>query len=184
MRSPRSSLSIGAVLLATFVATQAATAAQAPAAPVAWTSVAKTDRQEAFVDPASRRERDGFLEAVVRYDYVEPQPYGRKSFLSARNVYRFDCANARIADRENRVYAERDLQGKEVANASRGAKNPVWRNALPKTVDGVVLDYVCRKLAGGGPAAAPARAPTTDPKAQAERRAPSDRKPPGDMPQF
>jgi hypothetical protein len=171
------SLLLGAALAATLT-TVAVAATKAPPAPVAWTSVAKTDRQEAFVDPASRRERDGFVEAFVKYEYAEPQAFGKKTYLSARNVYRFDCANARIADRENRVYAERDLQGKEVANASRGAKNPVWRNALPKTVDGVVLDYVCRKLAGGGPPTPPVAGTTTDPKA------PAVRKPPATMPKF
>jgi hypothetical protein len=124
----------------------ASTTAAAPVAASAdWKSVAKSDNQDVFVDDASIRERDGFIEAVTRYEYAQPQPYGKKTFRSARNVYRFDCANRRIADRENLVYAEPQLGGAKVGDATRSTANLIWRDAVRGTADGAVLYYVCSK---------------------------------------
>jgi hypothetical protein len=123
----------------------ASTAVAAPAGD--WRSAGKSDLQEAFVDAASRRDRDGFVEAVVRYEYAQPQPYGRKTFSSARTVYRFDCAGRRIADRENLVYAGPELSGAKVGDATRSTNNLIWRDAAKGTIDGAVLDTVCTKLA-------------------------------------
>jgi hypothetical protein len=121
--------------------------ATAPVAPTAdWKSVAKSDNQEVFVDDASIRERDGFLEAVTRYEYLQPQPYGKKTFQSARNVYRVDCASRRIADRENLVYAGPQLSGAKVGDATRSTKNLVWRDTTRGTADGAVAYYVCQKM--------------------------------------
>lgn len=122
--------------------------AAAPAAAAGdWKSVATADSQEAFVDLASRRDRDGFVEAAVRYDYAQPQAYGKKTYSSARTVYRFDCAGRRLADRENLVYAGSGLSGAKVGDATRSTKNLVWRDVASSSVDGAVLDYVCRKMA-------------------------------------
>jgi hypothetical protein len=125
----------------------AAMPAAAPVAPTAdWKSVAKSDNQEVFVDDGSIRERDGFLEAVTRYEYLQPQPYGKKTFQSARNVYRVDCASRRIADRENLVYAGPQLSGAKVGDATRSTKNLVWRDTTRGTADGAVAYYVCQKM--------------------------------------
>jgi hypothetical protein len=126
--------------------TPAAMPAAAPVATADWKSVAKSDNQEVFVDDASIRERDGFLEAVTRYEYLQPQPYGNKSFQSARNVYRVDCASRRIADRENLVYAGPQLSGTKVGDATRSTKNLVWRDTTRGTADGAVAYYVCQKM--------------------------------------
>jgi hypothetical protein len=171
--SPRPSGCAALVTVVTIVAAVAAVAAPGAAVaasaakaqpPVQWRSVAQTDTQQAYVDPASRRDRDGYVEAVVRYEYAQPQPYGRRTFQSARNVYRFDCAGGRIADRENVVYAEPELQGRKVGDATRSTKNLVWRAVAPRSIDGVVLDHVCRKMGGG--TAMPASPPTTSGSAQ------------------
>jgi hypothetical protein len=124
----------------------ASTAAVPAAPPADWKSVAKSGNQEVFVDDASIRERDGFVEAVTRYEYSQPQPYGRKTFQSARNVYRFDCAGRRIADRENLVYAGPQLSGEKVGDATRSTKNLIWRDTTKGTADGAVAFYVCSKM--------------------------------------
>jgi hypothetical protein len=124
----------------------AAATAVAPVATADWKSVAKSDNQEVFVDAASIRERDGFLEVVTRYEYRQPQPYGSKTFQSARNVYRVDCATRRIADRENLVYAGPELSGAKVGDATRSTKNLVWRDTTRGTADGAVAFYVCEQM--------------------------------------
>jgi hypothetical protein len=140
-----------------FVLVASTALAGAPAPEPQWQSVAKTDLQEAFVDVRSRAPVAGGFEVAVRYEYASPQPFGRATFQSARNVYRLDCAAGRIADRENRVYAEHGLGGRQVAKSTRSARNLAWRDAAPHTVDGVVLDYVCRKMDEPPPAPVPAK---------------------------
>jgi hypothetical protein len=147
----------GATLLSALAVAGCATTGGAPtggastttavptAASADWKSVAKSDNQEVFVDDGSIRERDGFVEAVTRYEYAQPQPYGKKSFQSARTVYRFDCAARRVADRENLVYAGPQLSGDKVGDATRSTKNLVWRDTVQGTADGAVLFYVCSK---------------------------------------
>jgi hypothetical protein len=146
---------VSALALAGCATTGGSPAASAPSstAPAAaavatadWKSVAKSDNQEVFVDAASIRERDGFIEAVTRYEYAQPQPYGKKTFQSARNVYRVDCASRRIADRENLVYAGPQLSGAKVGDATRSTKNLVWRDTTRGTADGAVAYYVCQKM--------------------------------------
>lgn len=141
-----------ALALAGCATTGGAPAASAPSAaaptatavaPADWKSVAKSTNQEVFVDAASIRERDGFVEAVTRFEYAQPQPYGKKTFQSARNVYRFDCATRRIADRENLVYAGPQLSGDKVGDATRSTKNLIWRDTVKGTADGAVAFYVC-----------------------------------------
>jgi hypothetical protein len=156
--------------------TSLADAASPPVAATEWAPVAKSETQQAFVDPASRRERDGYVEAAVRYDYATPQPYGRRTFLSARNVYRFDCAGARIADRENVVYAEPELRGRKVGDATRSTKNLIWRAVTPQTVDGAVLHYVCARR--GSSAGEPGTLPQTTAPLPPSSGAPPPRTPP------
>lgn len=120
--------------------------------PPDWQSAAQTDSQQAFIDLNSIAAVGAHLGATVRYEYASPQPWKKdKTFSSVRTVTRFDCAQRRIADSEIRAYASAGLQGDVVRKATSKEKNLIWRDAPRRTVDGEVLDHVCKI----GPRAAP-----------------------------
>jgi hypothetical protein len=121
--------------------------------PPDWQSAAQTDNQQAFIDLNSIAPAGVHLSAVVRYEYVSPQPWKKdQSYSSVWTRLRVDCAQRRIADSETRAYAAAGLQGDVVRKATRKDKNLIWRDAARRTVDGEVLDHVCKI----GPKAAPA----------------------------
>ena len=124
-------------------------AAIAPTANAAgeWVSVAKSDRTEVFANPASLAiSPASWVIVATRQNFVEPQPAAKKgkTFLSARNEYRVDCAARRLAYREIDAYAERDLQGERVQKTKISEKNLKWMDAPTGTVFGEVLDYACK----------------------------------------
>lgn len=141
---------LAAVALALAIAAAPAVAADAPVAPVAWQSVAKTDTVEAFVDPASIKAAGTGLEANVKQNYAQPQPAAKKgkSFLSTGNIYRFDCAQRRVGLKDLRAYEGIDLQGKVVQKATAKDKNMQWLDAPVRTVFGEMLDFVCKAPGG------------------------------------
>ena len=121
--------------------------------PPDWQSAAQTDNQQAFIDLNSIAPVGANLSAVVRYEYVSPQPWKKdKTFSSVWARPRVDCGQRRIADSEIRAYASPGLQGDVVRKATSKDKNLIWRDAAHRTVDGEVLDHVCKI----GPKAAPA----------------------------
>jgi len=125
--------------------------------PPDWQSAAQTDNQQAYIDLNSITPVGAYLSAEVRYEYVSPQPWKNdKTFSSVWSRLRVDCAQRRMADSEIRAYAGAGLQGDVVRKASSKDKNLIWRDAARRTVDGEVLDHVCKI----GPKAVPA-APAT-----------------------
>src|SRR5829696_2766964 len=80
--------------------------ATAPAHAADWLSVAKTDRTEVFVNIASLGRSGPYLVVRTRQNFSEAQPAAKKdkSFLSARNEYRVDCAARKLAYREIHAY--------------------------------------------------------------------------------
>lgn len=121
--------------------------------PPDWQSAAQTDSQQAFIDLNSITTVGAHLSAVVRYEYVAPQPWKKdKTYSSVWSRLRVDCAQRRMADSEIRAYASAGLQGDVVRKATSKDKNLIWRDAARRTVDGEVLDHVCKI----GPKAAPA----------------------------
>jgi hypothetical protein len=74
-----------------------------------------------------------------------PGSRGGNSYLSSRSVYVIDCSARRLADRENAIYAEMDLEGKRVSNASRSMSNLIWRDATEGSIDGELLASACRR---------------------------------------
>lgn len=124
-------------------------AAFAPGARAAgeWVAVAKSDRTEVFANPASLAVSPAsWVIVATRQNFTEPQPAAKKgkTFLSARNEYRVDCANRRLAYREIDAYAERDLQGERVQKTKVGEKNLKWMDAPTGTVFGEILDFACK----------------------------------------
>lgn len=122
-----------------------------------WVSVAKTDRTEVFANPASLSiSPASWVIVATRQNFTEPQPAAKKgkTFLSARNEYRVDCATRRLAYREIDAYAQPDLQGERVQKTKIGEKNLKWMDAPTGTVFGEILDYAC-KNAPAAPTASP-----------------------------
>lgn len=125
------------------------------AVPPDWQPAAQTDNQQAFVDLNSIAAVGPHLSAVVRYEYVSPQPWKKdKTYSSVWSKLRVDCGQRRIADSEIRAHTSAGLQGDVVRKSKSKDKNLIWRDAAVRTVDGEVLDHVCRI----GPKAAPAAA--------------------------
>jgi hypothetical protein len=127
-----------------------AIAASAFAAPVLaqedWVPVARGDRTELFVRTSSIKWDGSWLSVRTRQNFVEPQPSAKKgkTFLSARNEYRVDCPQRRLAYREIEAYAEADLQGDRVQKTKIGEKNLKWMDAPERTVFGELVDYACK----------------------------------------
>jgi hypothetical protein len=151
-QSPRGNFAtaIGAVLLAfSFMLPATARGAEE------WISIAKSDRTEVFADPASvvRSSATPWVIVLTRQNFTEPQPSAKKgkSYLSAKNEYRVDCDNRRLAYRELRTFAELDLLGASVQKTKIGEKNLKWMDAASGTVFGEILDYACKNVAGGQP---------------------------------
>jgi hypothetical protein len=122
-----------------------AASAVTPAHAADWVSVAKTDRTEVFVNNLSLAHAGAYVVVRTRQNFTEPQPAARKgkTFLSARNEYRVDCATRRLAYSEIHAYAQPDLQGDEVQKTRIGDKNLKWMDAPAGTVFGELLDYAC-----------------------------------------
>lgn len=110
-----------------------------------WLSVAKVERTEMFVRPASLAWDGPWLRVRTRQEFTEPQASAKKgkTFLSARNEYRIDCSQRRLAYREIEAYAEPGLQGPVVQKTKIGVKNLKWMDAPEQTVFGELLDYAC-----------------------------------------
>jgi hypothetical protein len=147
---PARMTAIGALALAWSAAVPAAEVAA-----VAWVSIAKTERTEVFADPASlaRSPTAPWVMVSTKQNFTEPQPSAKKgkSFLSAKNEYRVDCENRRLAYREMRTYAEPDLLGAPVQKTKIGEKNLKWMDAASGTVFGEILDYACANASGSQP---------------------------------
>jgi hypothetical protein len=110
-----------------------------------WVSVAKSDRTELFARPTSLKWAGAWLSVRTRQEFVEPQPSAKqgKTFLSARNEYRIDCGQRRLAYQEMQAYAQANLQGEVVQKTKIGDKNLKWMDAPADTVFGELLDYAC-----------------------------------------
>ena len=121
-----------------------------------WVSIAKSDRTEVFANPASLGVSPASWVMVrTKQNFVEPQPSAKKnkSYLSARNEYRVDCAQRRLAYREMEAFAELDLQGERVQKTRISEKNLKWMDAPTGTVFGEILDYACKNVPAGLPPA-------------------------------
>ena len=121
-----------------------------------WVSIAKSDRTEVFANPATLGVSPASWVIVrTKQNFVEPQPSAKKgkSFLSARNEYRIDCAQRRLAYREMETYSQLDLQGDPVQKTRIGEKNLKWMDAPSGTVFGEIVDYACKNVPAGSPPA-------------------------------
>lgn len=121
-----------------------------------WVSIAKSDRTEVFANPATLGVSPASWVIVrTKQNFVEPQPSAKKgkSYLSARNEYRIDCAQRRLAYREMEAYAQLDLQGDRVQRTRIGEKNLKWMDAPSGTVFGEIIDYACKNVPAGLPPA-------------------------------
>jgi hypothetical protein len=120
-----------------------------------WVSVAKADSKEAFVDPASVSVVGGTVEVRAKENFTAPQPAAKKdkTYMSALNTYRFDCAGRKVAFKEMQAYPDAELQGKVVQKAKFSDKNLQWMDAPEDTVFGELLEYACKHAPSAQPVA-------------------------------
>ncbi len=148
-QSPRGNFATAVVLALSSMLPATARAAEE------WVSIAKSDRTEVFADPASvvRSTSTPWVIVLTKQNFTEPQPSAKKGkvYLSAKNEYRVDCDNRRLAYRELRTFAELDLLGDPVQKTKIGEKNLKWMDAATGTVFGEILDYACKNVAGSQP---------------------------------
>ena len=152
---PRTARRTHAFALASFALTAWGISPAAHAA-ADWVSIAKSDRTEVFANPASLGVSPASWVIVrTKQNFVEPQPSAKKnkSFLSARNEYRADCAQRRLAYREMETFSALDLQGEPVQKTKIGEKNLKWMDAPTGTVFGAILDYACKNVPASLPPA-------------------------------
>jgi hypothetical protein len=148
-------MKITATVMTALICLSGALAAPAHAA-AEWVSIAKSDRTEVFANPASLGVSPASWVIVrTRQNFVEPQPSAKKNkpYLSARNEYRVDCGQRRLAYSEINAYAALDLQGERVQKTRIGEKNLKWMDAPTGTVFGEILDYACKNAGAAAPAA-------------------------------
>lgn len=138
-------LCLGLLLLA---GTGPARAADAPSAPVEWLEVAVSDHKQVYVNPATVKTAGGLVDARFKENFAQPQPSTKqgRSYLSAKNDYRFDCAQRKLAYRKIETYEAVDFGGKTVQKAKFGDKNLTWMDAPDGTVFGAMLAWACAKL--------------------------------------
>jgi hypothetical protein len=122
-----------------------------------WVSVAKTDTQEALVDPASLTISGTMVELRAKQNFASPQAAAKKNktYLSSQSTYRVDCSGRKVAYKEIEAFPEADLQGKAVQKAKFYENNLQWMDAPADTVFGELLDYACKQA----PASLPAEPP-------------------------
>jgi hypothetical protein len=147
----RNTLTSGVALLAA-AATALLLAQSALAVESEWVSIAKTERTEVFANPASLGTSPaGWVIVRTKQNFVDAQPSAKKnkSFLSARNEYRADCAQRRLAYSQMEAFAQLDLQGDTVQKTKIGEKNLKWMDAPSDTVFGEILDYACKGAPAG-----------------------------------
>jgi hypothetical protein len=159
----RATLALSAGLALCSTITACAPAAQQAEVPVQtgvpaqddWVTVATGDRTEVFVRPSSLQWEGNWLSVRTRQNFTEPQASAKqgKTYLSARNDYRIDCPQRRLAYREIQAFAGPDLQGDVVQKTQIGDKNLKWMDAPERTVFGELLDYACSNAPSGTPAA-------------------------------
>jgi hypothetical protein len=146
--SNRLALAAVAAAITTLVTSCATTPAPSSSMPVteSWYKVAISGSEEAFVDTNSIRTTGTLVQVQVKQNYLAPKPAAKagKTFQSARTDYRLDCAQRKVAQRETRFFAERDLQGEDVGKASRNDRNLIWVDAPRASVFGEILDYGCK----------------------------------------
>jgi hypothetical protein len=138
------------------VAVASMTAATAARAAPDWVSIAKSDRTEVFANPKSLGVSPASWVIVrTKQNFLDPQPSTKKdkTYLSARNEYRVDCAQRRLAYRELETFSQSDLLGEALQKTKIGEKNLKWMDAPTGTVFGEIVDYACKNAPVGLPPA-------------------------------
>ena len=122
-----------------------------------WEEIAASDSKEVFVNLNSLQRNGQIVSASVKENFVAPQPAKKdKTYMSAKNVYHFDCVNRKVAYKSMKAYPQLELQGEPVQKAEFKDKNLIWRDAPERSMDAALLEYVCAKAPPG------TAAPTSD----------------------
>ena len=140
-------------VLTRLLAVTAAVALLQPVAAIAqdsdWRAVGEGDAKKIYVKRSSMTRVGDIADAAVKENFIQPQPAGKKgeTYLSAKNKYRLDCSQNKVAYRKMVAYSQPDLQGEIVQKVSYKDKNLTWVDAIEGTMNGTLLRFVCSETA-------------------------------------
>ena len=114
-----------------------------------WRAVGEGDAKKIYVKRSSMTRAGDIADAAVKENYLQPQPAGKKgkTDMSAKNKYRLDCRQNKVAYRKMIAYAQPDLQGEVVQEVAYKDKNLTWVDAVEGTMNGTLLRFVCSETA-------------------------------------
>jgi hypothetical protein len=110
-----------------------------------WRAVGESEGKKFYVKRSSMTREGDIASAAVKENYFQPQPAGKKgkTYLSAKNRYRINCAEGKVAFQKMEAFAQADLQGEVVQKVSYKDKNLTWLVADAGTMNGQLLTFVC-----------------------------------------
>jgi hypothetical protein len=110
-----------------------------------WRAVGESDNKKFYVKRSSMTREGDMASAAVKENYYQPQAAGKKgkTFLSAKNRYRFNCAEGKVAFQKMEAFSQADLQGEVVQKVSYKDKNLTWLSAEHGTMNDQILTFVC-----------------------------------------
>jgi hypothetical protein len=111
-----------------------------------WQEVVKSDTQQVFIDVSSLARNGDVVQAAAKTNFAAPMMTSKNApYLSAKNVYRLDCVQRKVALKEINAYAEADLQGKRVQKATFYENNLQWMDAPQDSVFAHMIDFGCQR---------------------------------------
>lgn len=96
------------------------------------------------------RAPNGIRQIWVRYESQNAIARGSYSQRSSTELVEFDCGEAKYRSRETTYYPENNLSGQGFESTAASA--PAWRYVMPDTINGAVMEEVCRRSAPSPPA--------------------------------
>ncbi len=108
-----------------------------------WKQIGKTATgNSVYVDPRSIHTAKGLTEATVRVVFTTPVQTPEGAWYAARTRATFDCANRKLAVKENTYYGN----AKETKVVERKVNKIPGYGVVPTgSLGDVALDYFCRK---------------------------------------
>lgn len=111
-----------------------------------WQLAAESDAKKVYVNLQSLKREGSIVQATAKENFFQPQMSAKKKpYLSARNIYKFDCTANRVAFKSIKAYEQADLQGKEVQKAEYSDKNLSWQDVPAKSMFEAIQVFVCKR---------------------------------------
>jgi hypothetical protein len=111
-----------------------------------WQLAAESDVKKVYINLQSLQREGSIVQAAAKEEFFQPQlSPKKKQYLSAKNIYKFDCTTNRVAFKSIKAYEQPDLQGKEVQKAEYSDKNLSWQDIPTKSMFEALQVFVCKR---------------------------------------